>query len=300
LLPTLVEEEKLVTANSLNALNNNVARLIGPALGGVLALSLGLYGVALLDALTFAVAAGMIALITTPERSVPEVKPSEMNVQAQWISVWREWRAGLAVVAQTPTLRVLFTIIALWALGEGIMSVLFVPFVTEVLQGQALEVGWLMSAQAIGGLVGGVVMAKVGERIPPALLLGPCSILFGLIDLAIFNYSLFFSGFMIGVVLFILVGVPGAGSFSSLMTLLQTSVSDEYRGRLFGAVTTTFGVVALMGMVIATVFGDMVGILPLINVQGIAPVLGGLVAMVGLRERGKEQGETATATGTAN
>jgi MFS family permease len=289
LLPTLVAEEKLVTANSLNALNNNLARLIGPALGGVLAVSLGLYGVALLDALTFAIAAGMIALITTPERSVAEPTATEKATTTGWSSVWHEWRAGLALVAQTPILRVLFTIIALWALGEGIMSVLFVPFVTEIMKGQALEVGWLMSAQAIGGLTGGVVMAKIGERISPAILLGPCSILFGLIDLMIFNYSLFFSGFMIGVVLFMVVGIPGAGSFASLLTLLQTSVSDDYRGRLFGAFTTTFGLVALLGMGIATAFGDVIGILTLINVQGIALVLGGLVAVFGLR--GKQDAE---------
>lgn len=286
LLPTLVEGDNLVTANSLNALNNNLARLIGPALGGALALSMGLYGVALLDALTFAVAAGLIALIALPEKAVEEQPPAP-SPEGGWLSLWREWRAGLALVIQTPLLRVLFTIIALWAIGEGIMVVLFVPFVTEVLQGQALEIGWLMSAQAIGGLAGGVVMGKLGERFSPAMLLGPCSILFGMIDLMIFNYSLFFSGFAIGVCLFIIVGIPGAGSFASLLSLLQTSVADRYRGRLFGAFTTTFGLLALVGMGIATTFGDVVGIQRLINVQGIAPIVAGIVAIVGLGIRGK-------------
>lgn len=296
LLPTLVAEEKLVTANSLNALNNNLARLIGPALGGALGLSLGLQGVALLDALTFAIAAGMIALIATPERAAVERPAEKVSIQGRWLAVWQEWRAGLGVVAQSPTLRLLFTIIALWAFGEGVISVLFVPFVTEVMQGQALELGWLMSAQAIGGLVGSAVMAKIGEKVPPAMLLGPCSILFGLIDLVIFNYSLFFPSFLIGVVLFILVGIPGAGSFASLMTLLQTSVSDEYRGRLFGAFTTTFGLVALLGMGVATALGDVVGILPLISIQGIAPVVAGLVAVFGLRASPKEEGEATMVT----
>ncbi len=287
LLPTLVAEDQLVTANSLNALNNNLARLIGPALGGALGLSLGLAGIALLDALTFAIAAGMIALIATPERAVVARPTGDVSVKGRWIAVWEEWRAGLGVVAHSPTLRLLFTIIALWAFGEGIMSVLFVPFVTEVMKGQALELGWLMSAQAIGGLAGSAVIAKIGERIPPAVLLGPCSFLFGLIDLVIFNYSLFFPSFLLGILLFILVGVPGAGGFASLISLLQTSVSDDFRGRLFGAFTTTFGLVALLGMGVATALGDVVGILPLISIQGIAPMVAGVVAMVGLRGTGK-------------
>ncbi len=294
LLPTLVDEAELVTANSLNALNNNLARLIGPALGGALALAWGLGGVALLDAATFGIAAGMIALIRMPERAVREPSEQETAKAVGIGAVWREWRAGLAIVAGTPILRVLFTIIALWAFGEGFIAVLFVPFVTEVMGGQALEVGWLMSAQAIGGLVGGVVVAKIGGRIPPARLLGPCSILFGLIDLVIFNYSLFLPGFLLGVVLFMVVGIPGAGSFSSLMALLQTSVSDEYRGRMFGAFTTTFGVVVLIGMGLATLLGDVVGILPLINIQGIAPVIAGVVAMVGLRNVESEQAGRGT------
>lgn len=290
LLPTLVNEEQLVTANSLNALNNNLARLIGPAVGGTLALSIGLAGVALVDAATFGIAAIMIALISTPERAVPDpAVETPTSASGRWGAVWHEWRSGLAIVARTPLLRVLFTVIALWAFGEGFIGVLFVPFVTEVMGGQALEVGWLMSAQAIGGLAGGVVMAKIGERIPPARLLGPCSILFGLLDLLIFNYSLFYPGFLIGVVLFILVGIPGAGSFASLLSLLQTSVPDEYRGRLFGAFTTTYGLVLLIGMGLATAFGDVIGILPLINIQGIAPVVGGVVAMVGLQRLAQTQ-----------
>jgi MFS family permease len=146
--------------------------------------------------------------------------------------------------------------------------------------------GWLMSAQAVGGLTGGLIMAKIGERVAPAKLLGPCTLLFGIIDLMIFNYPLFFPGYLIAVVLFVLVGIPGAGSFASMMTLLQTSVQDDYRGRLFGAYTTVFGVITLIGMGFASTMGDVLGVIPVINIQGIVFVLAGLVAIIFLSERG--------------
>ena len=67
-------------------------------------------------------------------------------------------------------------ITAITAIGEGIMSVLFLVFVNRVLHGGALELGWLMSAQATGGLLGGLVVGWVGRRVPPSRSWGsaPC------------------------------------------------------------------------------------------------------------------------------
>src|SRR5215467_9863466 len=56
LIPALVTEERLVAANSLNSLSSNLARLGGPALGGVVAAVWGLWGIVLGDAVSYAVA----------------------------------------------------------------------------------------------------------------------------------------------------------------------------------------------------------------------------------------------------
>jgi MFS family permease len=73
LLPRLVEGEHLVAANSLNAMNNNIARLAGPALGGLVVGWLGLAGVVIVDAASYLLAAALIWLISapgTPERAL--------------------------------------------------------------------------------------------------------------------------------------------------------------------------------------------------------------------------------------
>src|SRR5215211_8930213 len=66
LLPQLVDESQLVTANSLNSLNNNLARLAGPALGGILLGSFGFQNVVLIDSLSFLLSGIMIAWIVQP------------------------------------------------------------------------------------------------------------------------------------------------------------------------------------------------------------------------------------------
>src|SRR5207244_13410260 len=62
LLPHLVAERELLRANSLNALSNDISRLVGPALGGLVVASSGLAGVALLDSVSYALDAGMDTL----------------------------------------------------------------------------------------------------------------------------------------------------------------------------------------------------------------------------------------------
>src|SRR5215211_8296305 len=63
LLPQLVDPSHLVPANSLNALNNNLARLAGPALGGLLLGSFGFHNVVLIDSISFLLSGLMIAWI---------------------------------------------------------------------------------------------------------------------------------------------------------------------------------------------------------------------------------------------
>src|SRR5215217_13751 len=94
LLPRLVGEEHLVPANALNALNDNLSRLAGPALGGLVAAGLGLSGVVAVDAASYLVAAGLIAAIaasTRPDRALP---PDAAAVTATGAVIWREWLAG--------------------------------------------------------------------------------------------------------------------------------------------------------------------------------------------------------------
>lgn len=281
LLPNLVGEENLFSANSLNALNNNLARLIGPTLGGAVAIGLGLPWVVLIDAGSFLTAALLIGLIRQPKRAATAT--SQPVSALSFMAIWRDLLAGLQLILRERLVTILFAIAAITAVGEGVISVLFIPFVTRVLGGEALELGWLMSAQAIGGLLGGVIIARLGTRIKPRALLGLSSIVFGLIDLAIFNYPAFFPGIAIALVLFVMVGLPSAAFGASYSTLLQSIVEDEYRGRIFGALNTTFALLMLGGMGLASVAGDVLGIVPVINIQGYGYVLAGVLALALLR-----------------
>jgi MFS family permease len=174
----------------------------------------------------------------------------------------------------------IFVILAITAVGEGVMSTLFVIFVNRVLGGAALELGWLMSAQAVGGLIGSVLVGAVGRRFSTARLIGLSAILFGAIDLAIFNYPALIPGIGLGLILFVVVGIPGVGFMTGVNTLLQTGVDDQYRGRIFGALGTTQGLLALVGTLLAGALGDRLGVVTMLNIQGGGYILAGLLGLM--------------------
>ncbi|QIN82833.1 MFS transporter [Rubrobacter tropicus] len=291
LLPLLVEEGRLVTANSLNVTNNNLARLVGPALAGLVVGRFGLAGVVVADVASYLAAAALVSLISAPASPdrVGEATPPKPSggVAAPFLAVWREWAEGLRLMA---TGRVVLTVLlvgAVTGLGEGVFAALFPPFVGVALGGGALELGWLMSAQAVGGLLGGVAVGSLAGRLPPRLLLGLGALLLGLGDLAIFLYPSFVGGIAPGLALFVLVGVPATAAFAGLQTLLQTSTEDRYRGRAFGALATTQALLMLAGTLLGGALGDAVGIVPVLVVQGVAYVATGTLVLVLLPRDGK-------------
>lgn len=281
-LPRVVGKEQLIAANSLNSLNNNLARVIGPSLGGIVASLFNLSGVALIDAATFVIAGGLVALVTVSGKVEQDLKESHDKVPNSWKAFWPEWREGLSVVWREPVVTILFTIIIMTSLGEGVFSVMFMVWVDKLLGGGVLEFGWFMTAQGVGGILGGFIMGGVGSKLTPARLLGLCAIAFGFLDLALFNYPRFFSGIWLGLSLILIVGIPAVGFGAGWNTLLQKSVVDAYQGRVFGAYNMIGALSFLISTSFAGAIGSSIGPITMLNIQGSVYVLAGLFALVTL------------------
>ncbi len=289
MLPLLSDPKLLVSANALNALNNNLARLIGPAIGGLVAGALGLGGVVVFDVLTYIIAAFLAALISVTSHPAKTDEAATFALR----KIMSEWLDGMQLIWRTQVVRTLFMFNILPAIGESVMYVLFIPFVTKILHGESLHVGGIMSAQAVGGILGGVIISWVASRFKAYRLLGFSAIIFGFIDLALFNYSTFFSGIIFAYVFMILVGPPAVAIGASYNTLLQSNVDTAYQGRVFGALNLTFSLFMLIGIAVAGYSADRLGIVPVINLQGYVYILAGIMCLVLLR--GKPALQTITA-----
>lgn len=287
LLPNLLEggEEQLVPANALSGVNRHLARLIGPLIGGVVVAAGGLTAVALVDAVSFLVAAALITAIryTSPPR---EAHPS-LDVEA--ISAWRrligEWREGMRLVWNEPVLRALLMFFGITSIGEGLTATLFVPWVTNALHSDAAGYGALLSTQAIGGLAGAVIIGRFGTRMNPLALVIGGAITFGLIDLVLFTYPIVYPFLAPALVGMVIVGVPGAAMGAGSTTLQQSQAEDRHRGRVVGAIGALAGLGSLVGALLAGVLGEVLPVVLLLVVQGSGYVIGGVLVALMVRPR---------------
>jgi len=280
LLPRLVGEADLVTANSLTSLNNNLARLIGPALGGVAFATLGFHASVLIDVATFVAAGLMIAAISAPSsitRAQPQ--PREEGVSAG-TKMKADWLEGIHIIWNSRILMGLFALVGVLNIVDGLVTVLLAPYVKGNLGGGAPELGWLMTAQAVGGLLGSIFVARYTRKVPAWITIGLGFILFGALDFLIFAFPLFLSNAL----LLVVVGVPLMAMEVSAMTLFQTTTEDQYRGRVFGILGTMSGLLLLIGRGIATLIGGQVDVSMLLAAVSLLYIPTGLIAFRLLRE----------------
>lgn len=284
LLPTLVGSEHLIPANALNALNDNLSRLLGPAVGGLLVVWLGLGGVAVVDAASFLIAAVMIAMIGAQSRAEREPASSadEPSLRRSWAALGQEWWAGLRLIGGNRVLRVVFAVMAIASLGEGVLGAAFWVFVEQALRGGPQEGSWLISAQALGGILGALVVGSRGTSRSPVFLLGWGAIGIGFLDLLTFNYPAFIPGVWLGVLFMALVGIPVAAFGTGYTTALQTEADDAFRGRVFGALNATSAMMMIVGALIAGVATERVGVVTILTIDSLAYMAGGVFALVTL------------------
>lgn len=283
-VPQLVDEDELVAANGANGQVQGISRLVGSALGGLAAGFGGLAAVALVDGVSFLVSAGLLVRI----RALPKA-PERGEVRQRLAAVGREWVSGIRLVSRKPLLRLIFIFIAVASIGEGVVTTLFAPFLTGVLHASAPAYGVILALQAVGGIAGGFVVAAYGHRLSPRVLVGVGGLLFGGIDLLLFLYPLVGSALWPAGVLITVVGIPGAAVVAGYTSTLQAGSDDLHRGRVFGAVATMSAGTGLVGIAVAGVLGDVLGIVPVIAVQGVAYVAGGVLVVVALRLPGDGQ-----------
>jgi len=284
LVPALVPADQLAAANSMNAVSDNLARLIGSPVGGLAIQMLGLVGVVIVDAATYLVSAALTAGVRSPRQPAPAPAPAAAPSRPAATLVG-DWLDGIRTIRRTRPLPAVLFIGALSQLAQGIFVVLFVVFVLQELHGTGGDVGLIRGMQAIGGVVGGLAIGALSRRISPRALIGWGFIVFGLISLATWNAPTLTTAIGVYVGLFMVVGVPGVATMTGLMTTVQSVTPRTHLGRVFAAFEAAAGGLQAIGVLLAGALADRLGVVTILNVQGAIYVLCGLLALVALRAR---------------
>lgn len=301
LLPTLVDDEDLVPANALNVLNNRIGRLTGLPLGAFLLGALGLEGVVLVDCASFLLAGALIAPIDVraspasaaaaaegQRAAVPEPPGADTGdgapeatqaAASAWKAFWGEWLAGLRIVRYDKTIAVVFFVLGLMTFGGTMLDPLTVAWVRDVLGGGVQMYALLMTVHAASGIVGSLFVGAVGKRMTPRALMGWAGVIAGVATMIRYNVSLV----PVALVTSALAGLTNVISSVGVETLVQRSVPDAYRGRVYGALGASGGLLSLLGAVLAGSLAEVVGLVTMLNVAAGLILLAGVVVLWAFR-----------------
>ena len=220
----MVGPDRVVNAVSLNSVIVQAARIVGPALAGILIATVGVVPCFALNALTFA--AMILALWRMdPNRlhAVPTVEPEPHAI-----------RAGLRYVRRTPELLVPLALMALvGTLGFNFQVVL--PLLAKFsFESGAMTYATLVSAMAVGSIIGALVNGHRGRTGPRLIAAG--SLAFGVAALlAALMPTLAFE-----VPALMLLGGASVTFAATINSTLQLAVSPDMRGRVMALYSVVF------------------------------------------------------------
>jgi predicted MFS family arabinose efflux permease len=242
----VVRAGDLATANALNTLNDSIARIAGPFVGAALYAWIDIRGTAVVNLLSFALAASLVGLVVAPAIRPDGHQTDDESVVAAMV-------IGARHVLASPLLRTLCLLQILLALADGPLSAMLVAFIRQTLDRSARDVGIFFSMRGVAGVVGGIVIAHSVRRFRPdrTLVLSLYVLSIEIILLA------FLRNFWIIIGMMILVGPVFAALNTVIPTLLQQGSDDAWRGRMFALV----GALAGGTFALSTFLGSVLGAL---------------------------------------
>jgi MFS family permease len=277
LVPAVAAPADLGRANSLLGLSDNLARLLGSPLGGIV-FELGrLPAVVVVDAVTFVGSAALVALIRVPHRAVPVGTAAGQDASAGGFV--RSWLDGVRLVARSRPLATVLVAGGLGQLAQGFFVVLFMLFVERSLHGDGAAVGVLRGVQAIGAVLGGLLLGMLARRLRPSALVGYGFLAFGLVSLATWNAPAVTTALGVYVALFIAAGIPALAAMTGLLTVTQTHTPHSHLGRVAGVFDTVTAALQVVGVLIAGLLGDRVGLHALLDTQASLYLLAGVLTL---------------------
>ena len=280
ILVRVVDEGDLAAANSARAVSENVARLVGSPLGGIVIAVAGLPGVVLVDGISFLVVAAATALVRADAAPLPRMEADHEHDSGGVV-------AGLRVLRRYRPLRALLTVVTVSQVSQGMFVILFLAFVTRRVGGNEADVGLIRGAQAVGGILGGVLIAGSARRVPPGRLIAlgfSGMALWGFIS---WNLPAVTTAIWVYVALMALVGPAAVSCSVGIVTAAQQYSPSAYLGLFVGTGEAVGALGQGLGAVAAGVLVDRVDLPVLLNTQSAIYVVAALIGLVAVRPPGR-------------
>ncbi|MCE9546038.1 MAG: MFS transporter [Planctomycetia bacterium] len=257
------DRQDLPNAIAVNSSIVNAARLIGPALAGLLIALGGEKTCFLLNALSY----GPVLMSLLLMRDLPKWQ------RRTHPAVLHGLKEGLRYAFGFPPIRSLLLLMGVVSLCSMPLSVLLPLFTTQILHGDALMYGLLVAASGVGALTSAVQLASRRHILGMARHLTAAAIVLGL-GLVAFSYSRMI---WLSVALLLVTGFCLMFQLAATNTLLQTLVDEDKRGRVMSLYATAFIGAAPWGSLLGGAVAQRVGAPRVVRFGGWVCVIAALI-----------------------
>jgi MFS family permease len=252
----LVPPEDMISAVRLNSTNFTMARAVGPAVAGLVLVTLGAGAAFLANAVSYAIVIGALLLIA--DRPVPQVAEHASAV-AHFLEGIRYLTARRVMVVAS------LTALATAFFGLG-MTQLAEPMARHMFHAGPGGFGLMLGVYGAGAVIGSLFAVTRGDYILRSLLT--------MTGIGIFSIGLIvlggLSAFAGAIVVFTLLGIGGVFANLSCQTAVQVNVEESYRARVLSIYFLSFFAGAPIGALIGGIAAQLVGLRETVVAFGVA------------------------------
>ncbi len=253
LVPEMVDRAVVTDAIALNSAAFNLARAIGPALGGLVLSSYGAGTSFLLNGATFA--AVIVALLTFRPARRPRERQEPAAALVPHEPVLRAFAAPFRLARAQDELRSPFTAMLAFSLGCSVVYALTPAYARSTLGASAQQYGLMIGAMGAGAVLGATMLRRLRLRLRPNVLVPAAMMFFAVSGLLLSRVR----SFPIAALCFVPAGIGWIGAYSSLQALVQLWTPDAVRARMIALYTmlhfVAWGIGASVGGAIAARWG---------------------------------------------
>jgi len=261
-LVEMVGREDLMNAIALNSSMFNGARIIGPAVAGILVAKIGEGWCFFANGVSYiAVIIGLLMMrIERPKRGGSKASPLEDIVE------------GFRFVRNTAPIRAILLLLGLVSLVGMPYTVLMPVFADRILHGGARGLGILMGSTGVGALLGALTLAlRAGIKGLGRWVALACGG-FG-VSLFLFSFSRYF---WLSAALLLPVGFSMMLQMACSNTLIQAMVPDQLRGRVMAVYSMMFMGMAPFGALLGGALADRLGAPLTVAIGAVACIVGAI------------------------
>jgi len=288
IVPDLVDDKNLLTANSLLTTTGMLAFVLGCAMGGFLVDLFGAQGGFIIDSVTFFVSGLLVFSIPSPLKlTLNKAKISRAGQEVIGIlkkSLMTEIREGLQYLIAHKEIRFIISMLFTLFAAAGAIYIVIIVFIQQSFQSVTKDLGILAVLLGMGLFGGVLVHGRYGKEMAWYKTTFICLILGGwaliLFALIVHRYP----NIILAGLLSLLLGLISGPIFIAANTVAQQVCKENMRGKVFSALEVVIHFAFLAAMFVSSILSEYFASVWILSGVGLTITSVGLVGLIGFKE----------------